>query len=42
MHVVYEDAELRSLLPGWSVTRFGPTRERFRVIEATFEGAVDA
>lgn len=38
MHVVYEDAELAALLPGWSVTRLGSTRERFRVVEATFQG----
>jgi ubiquinone/menaquinone biosynthesis C-methylase UbiE len=38
MHVVYEDGELGACLPGWSIERLGTTAERFRVIEATFQG----
>jgi ubiquinone/menaquinone biosynthesis C-methylase UbiE len=37
-HVVYEDAELTTCLPGWSITRLGSTQERLRVIEATYCG----
>jgi ubiquinone/menaquinone biosynthesis C-methylase UbiE len=37
-HVVYEDAELTTCLPGWSMTRRGSTGERLRVIEATYCG----
>ncbi|HUP00435.1 MAG TPA: class I SAM-dependent methyltransferase [Gemmatimonadota bacterium] len=36
-HVVYEDEELTGCLPGWTVTRVGPTAERFRVVEATYQ-----
>jgi hypothetical protein len=34
MHVVYEDHELPTRLPGWSVTRTGTSAERLRLIEA--------
>jgi hypothetical protein len=38
MRVVYDDAELSDCLPGWWIERFDRTAERFRVIEATFQG----
>jgi hypothetical protein len=38
MRVVYDDAELSDCLSGWWIERFDTTAERFRVIEATFQG----
>lgn len=37
-HVVYEDHELAPCLAGWSVTAMSSSAERFRLIEATFQG----
>ena len=39
MHVAYGEHELATVLAGWSVTRFGLSGERFRLIEATRNGS---